>query len=224
MTSSHDHKMKGKGIDILDGDVNKFGEGDNHLEINKTTGQMKLKGTAAVWKDMIADLFGAKLESEAGGVTYDYEEGTLVFGPGGDIDTAADRVGGNLEINHEFAIGEGISFYPHIHWFQTADLPYTLTIRYRLQRNGEAKETDWIEFDLVAGTTAGNDIYPYVSGTLNQLTSASAIEVLTEVGISDTIQFQLARTDSEAGDMAVIFLDLHGKVDSLGSDGVTSKS
>jgi len=175
--------------------------------------ELKLRNT--VWRDMIMDIFGSRLNSVSGGVDYDFNENCLTFGSGGDIDTAADRVGGNQEINHDFKVGNVI-FYPHIHWFQGATTKYELTIRYRFQKNFEAKTTSWTTLELVAND--GYDVVAYSgSGTINQLTRTKTSIILTDVGISDTIQIQMARTDSLGGSMSVYFFDLHGEIDGIGS-------
>lgn len=179
----------------------------------ETDGSVQLFGDGTMWKDMIADLFGRRLYSTAGKVDYDYDENALDFQSGGSISTTADRVGGNLEINHEFLVGTSITFKPHIHWFQDASTAYELTMRYRLQRNNAVKTTTWTSVTLTAGT---DDVYTYPgSGVFNQLSRFPDITITC--GISDTIQFQVARTDSLGGNMLVYFMDLHGEVDAFGS-------
>jgi hypothetical protein len=170
---------------------------------------------------MIADLFGKRLLSSSGIVDYDYDENAIVFADGGDIETANDRVGGNLEINHEFKVGSNITFYPHIHWFQqvtdNAVDSIVFTMRYRVQRNNQAKTTDWTVITAEAGSA--DDIFDFTNeadGLYNQLTKFDDITI--DCSISDTIQFQLTRTDSEGGTVAVYFMDLHGEVDSWGSE------
>jgi len=214
-----EHTLKREGLDLKDGDNLKMGKGDNYLEVSKENGTPRLRGTGTVWKDMVADLFGKKLESEAGKVSYDYEENVIVFASGGAIATSADRVGGNQEINHEFKVGDDTSFVPHIHWFQDAGTKFEITLQYRIQRNGEAKTTAWT--DLVITANDDNDIYPYVSGTLVQITSGEPITI--DCNISDTVQFRMARTDTLGGTMNVLFFDLHAEVDSFGSNGEFSK-
>ena len=190
----------------------------NYTEIG-TDGTQRLHGTSTAWKDMIADLFGKRISSIAGKVDYDWDENAIVFQPSGSISNAADRVGGNQEINHEFKVGTNITFKPHIHWFQDAATKFVLTARYRLQQNGVAKTTDWTTITSTMNEDA--DVFEYSTGTLNQLTRFPDITVTC--GISDTIQFQIARTDSFSGNMLVYFFDLHGEVDSAGSESEISK-
>jgi hypothetical protein len=179
------------------------------------------------WKDMIADLFGKRLLSTAGKVDYDYEENAIIFKASGDITNADDRVGGNQEINHEMMIGTDIVFKPHIHWWQQvtsgAVVSHIWTCRWRLQRNGQAKATSWNT--ITANANTAKDVFDFSAspdGLYNQLTRFDDITVTC--GVSDTIQIQLTRSDANAGDIAVTFFDLHGRVDSDGSDGEISKT
>lgn len=172
----------------------------------------------SVWDDMVSNLFGKQLLSTAGKLDYDYDENSILFSSGGDISVANDRIGGNQEIEHKFKTGS-VTFHPHIHWFQDAATKYELTMRYRVQHNGSAKETSWTTITLTANDTT--DAYVYSTGVLNQLTEFPEINV--SVGLSDTIQFQIARTDSLGGTMSVYFLDLHGEIDTMGSQSEYTK-
>ncbi|MBW2596375.1 MAG: hypothetical protein JRC93_10450 [Deltaproteobacteria bacterium] len=299
-----DHDLKKRKINATDANKIKMGGLTDYLEISKTDGTPRLRGTGIVWRDMIMNLFGSKLESEAGKVTYDYDDNIIVFASGGSISTSADRVGGNQEINHEFKVGDSLTFKPHLHWFQvmtnetlvvdedwtapvvglSVDLDFIpangtvvvqdatdtttyvedtdyevdyvtgavtnltltpaatyhidygyiagvgttpafiVTARYRVQRNGYEKVTNWTEITCEVGA-GGDDIFDFTalySGTYNQISAFDDIEI--DCGISDTIQIQIARTDSESGDMSVTFFDLHGEIDSLGSEAEFTKA
>jgi len=192
----------------------------------RDNGHYRTSGHA--WKDMIMDLFGRNLYSVAGAVDYDYDENVMIFQANGDITNSADRVGGNQEINHEFMIGTNITFKPHLHWWQQVTgntvVAHTWTARYRLQRNGQAKTTGWTTITANSGS-GGDDVFDFTAqadGLYNQLTRFDNITVTC--GVSDTLQFQITRSDANAGDIAVYFFDLHGQVDSDGSDGEISKT
>lgn len=176
---------------------------------------IRLNGNGLAWRDMITSLFGRRLSSPAGGVTYNYEDNAITFASGGVITNADDRIGGNQEINHQFLVGANIELFPHIHFWQSSALNYEFTLRWRLQRNGQARVTDW-QTQLIT-VNDGNDAFPYVSGTLNQITR-TPLPITVTCGISDTIQFQLARTDALGGTVEAFFFDIHGKVDGFGSD------
>ena len=91
-------------------------------------------------------------------------ENTIEFNPGGVLTNTADRVGGNLEINHEYKIGTDITFKPHVHWFQAVStgvvLPIVFAMRYRLQRNGYAKTATWTTITADCGS-GGDDVFDF---------------------------------------------------------------
>ena len=206
----------------------KFGDisGGDYTEL-RTDGTVRGYGTATAWKDMIADLFGKRLLSQVGKVDYDYNENAIVFASGGVMATANDRVGGNLEINHEFKIGSDITFKPHLHWWQQVTDggvdSFVWTLRYRLQRNNALKVSSWTTITCSAGTS--DDIFDFTgesNGLYNQLSRFDDITVTC--GVSDTIQFQMTRTDTTGGTVSVYFMDLHGEVDSWGSEDEITKT
>lgn len=193
--------------------------GGNYTEI-ATDGSERFRGNATMWTDMVGDLFGKRLASTSGKVDYDFDENAINFQSGGVITTANDRVGANLEINHDRKVGSSITFRPHIHWFQAvssgAVTAFVLTMRYRLQRNNYEKTASWTTVTLTAGTDDVFDFTGESDGTYNQLSRFPDITI--DCGISDTLQFQMTRTDSESGDMLVYFMDVHGQVDGAGSE------
>jgi hypothetical protein len=67
---------------------------------------------------------------------------------------------------------------------------------------------------LLGGAEVAEDVFEYTSGTLNQITRLAAIPV---AGLSTIVQFRLCRTDSETGDIEVLFLDAHYEIDGTGS-------
>lgn len=196
----------------------------NYSEIRED-GTQRLVGEATTWRDMVGDLFGKKLAATTGRVDYDWDENAIKFQNNGSITTINDRVGANLEVNHDLKVGTDITLKPHIHWFQEvasgAVTAFELTMRYRIQNNNAAKTTAWTTVTLTAGTDDVFDFTGESDGTYNQLSRFP--DITATVGISDTIQFQLARTDSLSGDMLVYFMDVHAMVDSFGSDGELAK-
>ena len=205
----------------------KTGDSSNYADVNNIQG-MRLVGTTTTWIDMIADLFGKRLNSTAGTVDYDYDENAIVFSPNGGIADANDRVGANQEINHHMRVGTSITFKPHIHWWQqvTSNTVQSIvfTARYRIQNNNSGKATSWTTITCEPGA-GGDDVFDFTSesdGLYNQISRFDDITI--NCGISDTIQWQMTRTDAIAGDVSVFFFDLHGEVDSFGSDGEISKT
>lgn len=187
-----------------------FGSGLDKTKFD-ASGQMKAENSATMWDDISSSVLGLRLYSAAGSVGYDYLENTIVFSPGGSINNVNDRIVLNLQIPHAAKVDSELRL--HVHWEQPDAAVREFTVQYRLQDNGAAKTTAWT---TVTGSSATNSIFPYVSGTLNQITEIVAVD-LTGVGISSTVQFRLTRTDSETGDIAATFIDAHYEVDTLGS-------
>lgn len=193
--------------------------GGNYSEF-LADGTLRYRGDSTVWKDMVSSLFGKRLFSTSGKVNYDYQENTLIFSPSGLITDENDRVSGNQEINHEFKVGVNILMLAHVHWWQQVTIntikPIVFTLRYRLQRNGFAKETAWIPLTANAGA---DDVYDFTAqpdGLYNQITKFTPFFITC--GLSDTIQFQMCRTDAQTGNISATFFDIHALVDSDGSD------
>ncbi len=197
-----------------------FGISPNYTDF-ANDGTLRAHGNATAWRDMIGDLFGKKLNSDAGKIDYDWAENAIKFQSGGDISDVKDRVQSNLEFNHDLLIGDNVEIRPHLHYFQdvasSAVGAFTFTMEYRLQQNGAEKEASWTAVTCVTGTDDLFDFTGEADGTYNNLLEFAPI-ILTKVGLSDTFQFRIARTDSNVGDVLVYFMDLHAKVNSFGSD------
>jgi hypothetical protein len=211
---------------IVDGNVKMIYSGSTGGIQVFDDGTTRLKGDATAWKDMVMDLIGKKVTVNNGRVDYDFDNMAMKFQNNGDINTANDLVGGNLEIDHVFKVGNSTTFKPHIHWFQEVSsgsvINFELTMKWRLQRNNHAKTDTWTTVTLSAGT---NDVFDFTGeadGFYNQITRFP--EITVDCSISDTFQVKMTRTDALAGDMLVYFFDLHGEVDSYGSDNEITKA
>ena len=209
--------------------------GGDYIDINKTQG-VRYKGATTVFKDMIGDIFGKRLLSVVGKVDYDFENNSIDFASGGSITKANDRVQANIEINHEMMVGSGIVFYPHTHWFQevvsnTPDVldttAYKLTIRWRLVKNSYGINLTTPTWNTITITNGSDNVFDATNADgkeyIGQLTKSSA-NITVDCGISDTFQIQMARTDSLGGVLKVFFFDIHGAVDSDGSEDEIYKS
>lgn len=164
------------------------------------------------WDDITGSLIGRQLASAAGKVGYDWDENTVVFSPSGNIAVVNDRINFNIQTSHATKMDSKL--YLHIHWEQPDDEAYAFTVQYRIQANGKAKTSDWSTALVVPVAT--NSAFPYVSGTLNQITSLTPID-LTDAGLSCTVQFRLVRSDAVVGDIHATFIDAHFEKDSPGS-------
>lgn len=199
------HKQYGKSV--IYGDY----AAGNYVLIDKSGG-IRLFGDCSCWDDLVGNLVGRRIESTAGKINYNWTENTITFQSGGSISTSADRIMSNLQYPHG-AKADGC-FYFHVHWEQPDDTGYVFTLQYRIQSNGQIKETDWTTLTATAGT---DDIFTYPgTGTFNQITAFDAID-MSDAGISATLQYRFARTDSEIGDIEATFLDVHIEYDMFGS-------
>lgn len=165
-----------------------------------------------MWDDLTGSLIAHRLESTAGKLQYDYAENRIEMQSGGTLGTAADTLVFNFQWPHgAYPTGE---MRLHVHWEQPDAQAYVFSGRYRIQNNGDARTTAWTNFTSTVGS--GNDKYTYSSGTMNQITDLVQIP-MTGIGISATVQFQLARTDSLTGSIYATFVDAHIPYNSAGS-------
>ena len=197
-----------------DSDNNVFGDFDagNYSEF-RPDGTLVFEGEASVWNDISSSLIGKRLFDNQGTVDYDYENNALLFSSDGLITNQDDRVGFSIQLPHGAILGAGQTLNFHLHWVQTDSTAREFTVRYRMQANGVATSTSWTT--LIIDTSAVN-VFPYVSGSLNQITPCGEIPLDTAT-ISSIIEIQFTRSDSEAGTISAKFADYHYKSGKVGS-------
>lgn len=183
----------------------------NYTKIT-TTGEIRNYGLATVWDDLIGNLFGKTLYSNAGKLDYNWKENTITMQSGGLIINDADRLSFNFQKPH--GVKKNSFMHLHIHWEQPNNIERIWTIQYRIQNNNSIKNTTWI---TVTSSSFINNIFAYTTGTLNQITRLASID-LSSTDISSTIQFRVCRTDSNPGDIETTFIDAHVEYDSNGSE------
>jgi len=194
-------KPQSKTGDIVDG---------NYLEIEPDGTDVR-HGDATVWDDVVNSLVGRRLYSNTGRIDYDYEENAIKMQNNGDINNRNDRVIFDLQYPHS-AVENG-RMNLHVHWFQVNSNKIEFTVQYRIQKNGHPKTTAWTE---VVSNSDDNSVFPYVSGTFNQITELASVD-MTGAGISATVQFRFTRSDSTSGDILATFVDAHVERDMIGS-------
>lgn len=187
-----------------------FGSGTNRTKFNED-GSMVFEGDATVWDDVIGSLIAKKLTAVTGKVDYNWDEITITFEPNGDIDTEADVLFFNVQIPHAQRVNSPLDL--HIHWEQDSAVDRDLEIHYRIQHNGQLKTTTWTEATV---SLLDDTKFTYTSGTLNQISDLIHIPS-TGIGISAVVQFKIARTDNNAGDLEATFIDIHVEKDTIGS-------
>ena len=192
-------------------------DGENGLAIEKD-GTLRADGEATCWRDELQELIGKKIYDAKGNVTYDIANATIVFESGADTD---DYVIMNVQLNHDW--DETTPIRPHLHWEQNENATPNWLLAYRWQVNGESKNTAW------TNVAYKENAYTYDSGTIIQISSFGDIPLPSSgAGTSSIIQLKLMRdtnndsgkfsvTDAYSGDAAGLSLDVHIKINTLGS-------
>ena len=186
------------------------GSDTNATEI-EVDGTAVAKGDATCWDDLVGSLVARRLESTSGKLQYNYNNSSITMESGGNISNTSDRLIFNNQIPHAFVADSTMNL--HMHWEQIDAVAREFTVQYRIQKNSEAKTLTWN--DVVIDSSV-NNVFPYVSGTINQITRLVNVD-LTGCSISDTVQFRLARTDSVSGDIEAVFVDAHVERNTIGS-------
>lgn len=155
------------------------------------------------WDDLANSLIGRRLTSNQGTVDYDYANNAIAFSRNGDITDLKDCVNFNLQKPH--GAKDNSTLNMHMHYEQTDATTREFTLWYRIQSNSSAKVTAWTS---VVVDTNTNNVFPYTSGTLNQIVKFVNID-WSAASISSTVQFRLTRSDAVAGVINGTFVDGH---------------
>ncbi len=197
----------------------------NNITINETIvalNQTVVDFVAPKFDDETFKLDGSRLFSTTGSTDWDFNEGAVIFKASGSINLNNDLVTCDGQLKHKTKIGSKI--YPHIHWWQPDNRAYVFTLRYRIHLNNQPKNTVWTTVTAQAATV--DSIFPYVSGTLNQITyfgsglgrDNSGIQLPNDDSfLSAIIQFKFTRTDVLSGTILGTSFDYHYEIDSNGS-------
>ena len=161
------------------------------------------------WDDITTSLIGRRLNSVVGTVNYNYAENSVTFSPNGDVTDTDDTIVFNIQKPHRMQDTGVFKF--HVHWWQAFDgvISPTFSFRYRIQSNGAAKTTAWTTVGVTSSVS--NEVFARPTGAgevINQITRLADID-LSAAGLSATVQFQFTRSDANAGDIDVTFLDAH---------------
>ena len=197
-----------------------YNDGSDNGVVVEDDGSFKKVGTAIVYEDLLGDALSF---DDSGWTTYiekDLDENTVDFLPNGDITDSGKRGIFNIQLKHQIAEGANSFFRMHWHWLQSDTTERTFTVQYRKVKKttpGEAGTAvgAWSTAETVTMNST-NNFYTYSSGTIHQITEFTAIDI-SDMLISDVIQFRVAREDSESGNLKVMYLDAHVAVESDGS-------
>jgi hypothetical protein len=189
------------------------------------TGHQTMTGNARPWRDELSD--AVSLQQQGAGVSRNVTEGTVDYAYNAAYHatfTSADAMYLNIQLNHDKDLTTAI--YPHIHWFQAKDYSPNFLLEYRWQVNGGAKTTSWTK--LKCNTLA----FTYTTGTIHQISYASAINPPEGSTLSDIIQFRIYRDTGNVSTeftgncpyntggnatVSILAFDVHFQINSLGS-------
>lgn len=194
----------------------KFGNviAGNYSEF-EADGTYKAVGSASTYDDLLGDV--TRLQVSGVGIAFDNTENALNFQRTANL---SDYVISNYQVRHRWKAGSVV--YPHIHFEQAQNQVPNFLIRYRWQRNGQAKTTAWTDYKC------NTPAFTYSSGTLDQICHGAAITPPTGYSISDIIQCRIFRdnannstvftgADPYTTDVLVTGIDIHIEEDTLGS-------
>jgi hypothetical protein len=117
---------------------------------------------------------------------------------------------------------EGSSIRPHVHWEKTTDAAGTVAwkLEYQKSKIGELRDAAYTSLGevttVVAGTPDTN------KATKHLITSLGTID-MSDCVASDCLLFKLSRvgaSDTYGADVRLLEFDVHGELDSLGSENV----
>lgn len=192
--------------------------GGNYLEIDTTTGNLRLVGNATQWDDLRIAGSSVRL-----GVT---SPTLAAFGPSGDIRALRFDSGQHDEIYFEIqmphAWKEGSNIYPHVHWSPVStttgnvvwSLDYTWaningTFGAPTTMNSDAAAAGGVAWVHKLSTLKDGSGNAYIDGTGKTLSSMIMCRLHRNAG---------AGSDTLAADVAFLEFDIHFEVDSFGSD------
>jgi hypothetical protein len=162
------------------------------------------------WDDLTNSISGRKLTASTGLVDTNWDNSSVTFNPGADIDKRNERILIGLQKMHSMPEPGG-EMRLHIHWEQTTSDNIIWTVQYRIQNTGGIKTDSWTTPENFESNT--HNIFPYTDGTtLNQITKLCTVD-LTGTNLSSTVQFRIARTDNVNMDVEATFVDAHINTD-----------
>lgn len=192
-----------------------LGNGATNYTNFDATGHQTMVGTAKPWRDELGDALVLKVQGV--GVAVNPTEGTQEFATNAHTD---DYLYKNVQLNHDKDLSSSI--YPHLHWFQDNSATPNFLLQYRWQISTGAKVTPWADRRCILNAVT------YTTGTLNQISHASAITVPTGTTLSDIVQFRIIRdtanssttfvgSDSYSAVAGILSFDCHFQINSIGS-------
>ena len=178
-------------------------------------------GQGTTWDEIAQSVIGRNLDTASGRIDYNYDELTIDYASNARY---PDEVLGVVsQMPHARKLMTPIR--PHIHWIQNQSAQPNILIEYRVSNNGEGIPATW---ELKA-LTASDNIFPYVSGNLMQITEFNLPDVVGEdFTLSGTFDCKIYRdvsnssglfsgADTYTGVFSLKYYDIHYVKDMNGS-------
>jgi len=188
---------------------------NNHYTEIDYLGRLKHYGDATVTDDLIGDVTRIKVVGV--GINENTSENGVDFLTSANL---SDYAYINYQVSHAWKLGS--TLVPHIHFRQTSNAMPNFLIKWRWQRNGNSFSSGWN--NLLCNTP----VFSWIGSDMNRIATSAGITPPTGYGLSDIIQIQIFRDNSNAsglfssadthGDALVTGVDLHIEKDTLGSD------
>lgn len=139
------------------------------------------------WDDLRFPLTGRNLDTASGRIDFSYPNQTIAFQPNARYPNEPVTV--PVQMPHKWK--EGTELRPHIHWKQqSTDMPNWI-LGYKIQQNGQPSSIV-ADFASYTFATPVNHVFPYTSGTLNQISGFPPID-MTGQAISCMVDVVLFR-------------------------------
>jgi hypothetical protein len=178
-----------------------------------TVSAIRLLGNSTVWKD-VEGSFSTGLNGGSAYPTYVVDSGYYTFTVDTTAPTICKQYFPSIQINHEFKLGATV--YPHVHYkYETAKGTPTFIVKYRWKNIGSAPTAwRWCKMPNTTGTT---------NGTMQLAYSANGISAVDN-NVSAILQAQVyLYSQTGTGGINAYSFDLHGEVDSIGSNSEINK-
>ncbi len=175
------------------------------------------------WDDLVADANNIRVQGGTE-VANDYVSNCVTFTSTANTNFDNDHVYFTMQIPHSWKTNTAI--FPHLHFVQTltSQTNGLWLMRYKWYSLGDAVPTAWIE------VRSGSNAFNYAGGTIHQLQGFPTIDNVGISGagksISSLIDIKIYRTATNisVGTVQMKQFDIHIQKDSLGSDGIVTKS
>ncbi len=199
----------GNGLNIIHPAL-KIGDVDagNYTDI-LADGTIRLNGDAKTWTDFSVPLTRDK-QGQSSKPDYDFTNLGLLF-PEND---ESEIVYLNLQMLHQKALQTAINL--HIHYIQSVSDQPIFELQYKFYNVNAVVPGSWTTVD----THLNKGIFTWTSGDLMQIGEFPSIAAPANEDISSNLDLKIYRQtgDGLTGDVLTKYIDLHFKIDSLGSD------